>query len=60
MVLKNRWRALRTAFSGVALITFSYFIYLYGQHTLAWQATLAFEFVVIGLLVMVYALARYL
>lgn len=60
MVYERKRRALGTAFSGVALIAFSYLIYLYGQHTLAWQLVLAYEIVVIGLLVMVYAIARHL
>jgi len=60
VVYKRKRRALGTAFSGVALIAFSYLIYLYGQHKLGWQLTLAYEIVVIGLLVIVYAVASHL
>jgi hypothetical protein len=60
MTYKRKWRALRGAFSGVALIAFSYLVYLYGQHTLAWQMVLAYEIVVIGLLVILYGIARHL
>jgi len=59
VVYKRKRRALSTAFSGVALIAFSYLIYLYGQHKLEWQLALAYEIVVIGLLVIVYAVARH-
>jgi uncharacterized Zn finger protein (UPF0148 family) len=60
MIYRRKWRALRSSFSGVALIIFSYLIYLYGQHTLRWQVALAYEILVIGLLVILYAIARHL
>ncbi|HML02547.1 MAG TPA: zinc ribbon domain-containing protein [Candidatus Bathyarchaeia archaeon] len=60
LTYKRRWRALRTAFSGIALITFSYLIYLYGKRVLGWQIALAYEILVIGLLVILYAIVRLL
>jgi hypothetical protein len=57
---RRRRRALRDVFSGVAVITFSYLVYLYGQRTLVWQVALAYEVVAIGLLIIVYALVRHL
>jgi len=52
-------RALRSVFSGVALLAFSYLIYLYGQRTIRIELTIAYEIVVIGILVMVYAIIRH-
>lgn len=60
MTHRRKWRALRGFFSGVALISFSYFVYLYGQHTLVWQMVLALEILVIGLLIIIYSATRYL
>jgi len=60
MTHRRKWRALRNAFSGVATLTFAYLIYLYGQHTLVWELVLALEIVVIGLLVILYGIARHL
>ena len=60
IIHRRKWRALRSTFSGIALITFSYLIYLYGQKTLRWQVALAYEILVIGLLVILYAIARHL
>jgi hypothetical protein len=57
---RRRRRALRDVFSGVAVLTFSYLVYLYGQRTLVWQMAVAYEILVIGLLVIVYSLVRYL
>jgi hypothetical protein len=53
-------RVLSCILSGVALVQFSYLIYLYGRHDLGWQVALAVEVVACGLLVMVYSVVRYL
>lgn len=53
-------RVLSNILSGVALVSFSYFIYLYGGHALTWQMTLAAEAVVCGLLIILYSVLRYL
>jgi hypothetical protein len=53
-------RVLVDVLSGVALVLFSYLIYLYGIHDLAWQMVLAIEVIAVGLLVILYSLARYL
>jgi hypothetical protein len=60
MTHRRKRRAVRNVFSGVALITFSYLVYLYGQRTLVWQIVLALEILVIGLLVIIYGLTRHL
>lgn len=57
---KRRRRVLRGALNGVGLLVLSYLLYLYGKGTLRGVAVLALEVVVIGLLVIVYAVARYL
>jgi len=46
--------------SGVALVLFSYLIFLYGRHDLTWQVALAIEVVACGLLVIVYSTIHYL
>jgi hypothetical protein len=53
-------RVLADVLSGVALVLFSYLIYLYGIHGLSWQMVLAVEVIAVGLLVVSYSLARYL
>jgi hypothetical protein len=53
-------RVLISVLSGVALALFSYLIYLYGRHELAWQTVFAIEVIAVGLLVILYSLARYL
>jgi len=53
-------RVLTSILSGVALVSFSYFIYLYGTHALAWQMTLAAEAIVCGLLIILYSILRYM
>jgi hypothetical protein len=53
-------RVLTDILSGVALVLFSYFIYLYGGHTLSWQMVLAAEAVTVGLLIILYSVLRYL
>jgi hypothetical protein len=53
-------RVLSNILSGVALVLFSYLIYLYGRHGLTWQVALATEVVACGLLVIVYSIMHYL
>jgi hypothetical protein len=53
-------RVLSNILSGVALVLFSYLIYLYGRYYLTWQVALATEVVACGLLIMVYSVVRYL
>ena len=53
-------RVLSGILSGVALVSFSYFIYLYGTRALTWQMTLAAEAVVCGLIIILYSVLRYL
>jgi len=53
-------RVLTEILSGVALMSFSYFIYLYGTRAFAWQMVLAAEAVTVGLLVILYSVLRYL
>jgi len=53
-------RVLLDILSGIALVLFSYFIYLYGRHTLTWQMALATEAVTVGLLVILYSVLCYL
>lgn len=60
MTYKARRRVLSDILSGVALVLFSYLIYLYGVHMLAWQVVLAAEVVVCGFLVILYTIVRHL
>jgi hypothetical protein len=60
LIDRSRRRALTDALSGVALVSFSYLIYLYGSYALTWQMVLAVEVVVCGLLVIAYSAIRYL
>jgi uncharacterized membrane protein YvbJ len=53
-------RVLTNILSGVALVLFSYFIYLYGGRTLSWQMVLAAEAVTVGLLIILYSVLHYL
>lgn len=53
-------RVFSNILSGIALVLFSYLIYLYGRHYLAWQVALATEIVACGLLITVYSVVRYL
>jgi len=46
--------------SGVALVLFAYLIHLYSIYQLEWQLVLAFEVVVVGLLVILYSVIRQL
>jgi hypothetical protein len=57
---KRMRRVLVDILSGVALVLFSYLIYLYGRHTLTWQMALATEAVACGLLIILYSVLRYL
>ena len=60
MADKPKRRVLRDVLTGVALVLFSYLIYLYGERALAWQMVLASEVVACGLLVIVYSVMCYL
>ena len=60
MADKRMRRVLADILSGIALVLFSYFIYLYGGHTLTWQMALAAETVTCGLLIILYSILRYL
>jgi len=55
-----RRRVLSDALSGVALVSFSYLIYLYGAYAVTWQMVLAIEVMVCGLLIILYSVTRYL
>ena len=56
----SRRKALSDVHSGIALVGFAYFLHLYGERAISWQLTLAFEIVVIGLLVISYSALRLL
>jgi len=60
MADKRIRRVLTDILSGVALVLFSYLIYLYGSHVLAWQIVLAMEAIACGLLIILYSVLRYL
>jgi len=60
MADKRMRQVLADILSGVALVLFSYVIYLYGRHTLTWQMVLATEAVACGLLIILYSVLRYL
>jgi hypothetical protein len=60
MTDKGMRRVLTDVLSGLALGFFAYLIFLYGRHELAWQMVLAIEVIAVGVLVIVYSLARYL
>jgi len=60
VVQKRRRRVLRGALNGFGLVVLSYLLYLYGKGTLRGLSVLALEAVAIGLLIIVYATARYL
>jgi len=53
-------RLLADISTGTALVLFSYLIYLYGTHALAWHVVLAAEAVVIGILIIIYSALRFL
>lgn len=58
-IVKARRRVLADILSGVALVLFAYLIHLYGSYALAWQMVIAIEAIVVGLLVVLYSIARY-
>jgi len=60
MADKRMRRVLVDILSGVALVLFSYLIYLYGKHALTWQMALAMEAIACGLLIISYSALRYL
>ncbi len=59
-VRSPRRKALSDIHSGIALVGFAYFLHLYGNDVISWQLTLAFEIVVIGLLVISHSALRLL
>jgi uncharacterized BrkB/YihY/UPF0761 family membrane protein len=58
-IVEPRRQALGDILSGVALILFAYLIHLYGGYVLTWQMVLATEAIVVGLLVVLYSIVRY-
>jgi len=60
MVDKLMRQVLTDTLLGVALVLFSYLIYLYGVHALAWQMVLAAEAVACGILIIIYSVLRFL
>jgi hypothetical protein len=60
MTVRAGRRALSDVLSGIALLSFSYLISLYGGHALTWQMVLAIEAIVCGLLIILYSAIRYL
>ena len=60
MIDRARRRVLSDVLSGIALVSFSYLIHLYGIHALTWQMVLAVEVIACGLLVIAYSAIRYL
>ncbi|TET19729.1 hypothetical protein E3J74_05360 [Candidatus Bathyarchaeota archaeon] len=58
-IVKARRRVLADILSGVALVLFAYLIHLYGSYALTWQMVIAIEAIVVGLLVVLYSIARY-
>ncbi len=56
---KSRRRVLAEICSGIALVFFAYLISLYGNNMLAWHMVFAAEAVAVGLLIIVYSIARY-
>ena len=56
---KARRQVLADILSGVALVLFAYLIHLYGSYALTWQIVIAIEAIVVGLLVVLYSIARY-
>jgi len=58
-IVKARRRVLADILSGVALVLFAYLIHLYGSYALTWQIVIAIEAIAVGLLVVLYSIARY-
>ncbi len=60
VALRQPWRRpLSDTLAGVGLLSFAYFINLYGQGLLTWQIALVSGIVVIGVLVIIYGVIRY-
>lgn len=59
LISKTRRQVLTDILSGIALVLFAYLIHLYGGYILAWQMVLAIEAIVVGVLVVLYSIARY-
>jgi Flp pilus assembly protein protease CpaA len=53
-------RIISDALSGIALVLFAYFIQLYAAESITWVATLAYEIIAVGLLVILYSVLRYM
>ena len=58
-IAEARRQVLGDILSGVALVLFAYLIHLYGSNVLTWQMVLATEAIVVGLLVVLYSIVRY-
>jgi len=58
-ITKIMRQVLADILSGVALVLFAYLIHLYGSYALTWQMVIAIEAIAIGLLVVLYSIARY-
>jgi len=58
-ISKARRQVLADILSGVALVLFAYLIHLYGSYVLTWQMVLAMEAIAVGVLVVLYSIARY-
>ena len=55
---KNMGRILQDALSGVGLLAFAYLINLFAQGSISWRMVLAGEAIVVGVLIIAYALFR--
>lgn len=58
-ISKTRRQVLTDILSGVALVLFAYLIHLYGSYVLTWQMVLAMEAIAVGVLIVLYSIARY-
>jgi len=58
-IAEARRQVLVDILSGVALVLFAYLIHLYSSYVLTWQMVLATEAIVVGLLVVLYSIIRY-
>lgn len=56
---RSKRQVLANTLSGIALVSFAYLIYLYGDHLVAWHAVLAIEAIAVGLLVISYSTIRH-
>jgi len=57
-IVMSKRKALRNAFSGIALILLAYLIYLYSELLIRGQTVLAIEVVAVGFLVILYSMIR--